>query len=117
VDKGLEQSKLISDAKEEKLDLEITSESNFTMQFEGKGKEKYDPNKAKCVPKSNPIVKPVAWKFKEEGIRSGNLLVFHMLPQKATFKYGDGSTITTKRPSKTECSLFVRFVSFYINFC
>jgi hypothetical protein len=60
VDEGLEQHKRISDAKEKRLDLEITSESSFKMQLEGEDGKEYIPKYAKCVPKSNPIVKPVA---------------------------------------------------------
>jgi hypothetical protein len=116
VDEGLKQDKDF-EGNEEKLNLEITSESRFTMQFEGQeNKEEYDPKNVRCVPKSNPIVKPVAWKITEGGMKGGNLLVFHMLPERATVKHA-GSKITDKHPSKPKCNLFVRFVSFYINFC
>jgi hypothetical protein len=86
------------------------------MQLEGEENNKeYTPNNAVCVPKSNPIIKPVAWKITDnEGIE-GNLLVFHMLPQTATFKHA-GSKITKEHPTGPKCDLFVRFVSFYINF-
>jgi hypothetical protein len=94
--------------------LEITSEKSFTMQFQDNKKEEYDPNDSRCVPKSNPIVKPVLWKITEEGIK-GNLLVFHMLPQTATLKFNFGNVM--EHPNGPECDLFVRFVSFYINFC
>jgi hypothetical protein len=115
VDKGLGQDKRINDANEEKqLDLEITSESSFKMQLDGV-KEDEHTIKAVCVPEKSPIVKPVAWKITDKEGIEGNLLVFHLLPQTATFKF-DGSKIMKEHPSGPKCDLFVRFVSFYINF-
>jgi hypothetical protein len=115
VDTGLKQYKSFKNANEKQLDLEITSESNFTMHLEGERRNKeYNPINVVCVPKKKPIVKPVAWKITEERIK-GNLLVFHLLPQSATF-ISDGGTITKEHPNGPKCDLFVRFVSFYINF-
>jgi len=94
------------------FDLTVAS-SSFTMNF-----SKEEPfnatDKAACAPKENPIAKPETWTITNEEHRGKKLLVFNLLRQNATFMYVDGKRKGT--PNGPHCELFVRFVSYFLDF-
>jgi len=68
-------------------------------------------DKAVCVKKDTPIVPPETWTITKGEHEGKRLLVFRLLPQKATFVYSGGQR--NGHPNGPKCELFVRFVSFY----
>jgi len=92
------------------------------MDFDGKSMMNYFESayRAACIPEEKGIAEPVTWKTKHPGAcingtlpnsNYTNLLVFHMLPQKASRKYIDGEIKKDDLPDGPKCDeLSIKFV-------
>jgi len=96
-------------------------EDGFSMDLEGKPIKdgRYNRNDEDlenhpyCVTKGNATVKPSNWKIIGTNPAPGfdHLLVFYMLPQRASRIYNKGEIITDKSPDGPNCTeLYIEFV-------
>lgn len=108
----MDQFKEAENKKEFTFDLEIFDNGSFTMDFDGKPKT-FGDQKISCIlTKTEPVVKPKTWKIvKNEDLKGKHLLVFHLLPPKATGMYKEGGFKQLK--DNPTCDLFIRFVILY----
>uniref|UniRef100_A0A914N1R4 Uncharacterized protein n=1 Tax=Meloidogyne incognita TaxID=6306 RepID=A0A914N1R4_MELIC len=93
--------------------LNVTKNGNFIMDFDGQimdySKSEYH---AVCIPEEEGIAKPVTWEIKGTLLNANytNLLVFHMLPQKASRKHIDGEIRKDDPPDGPKCDeLSIKF--------
>nr|CAD2208637.1 unnamed protein product [Meloidogyne enterolobii] len=96
------------------FNLNITKDGNFIMDFDGKQMMNYfeSENHAVCIPEGKGIAEPVTWEINGTLPNSNyaNLLVFHMLPQKASRKYNDGQIKKDDLPDGPKCDeLSIKF--------
>lgn len=112
VEPGLSQS--VTDGKTE-FELRISG-SEFNMNFEEDAP--FNPQKNRCAPKQDHIVKPETWRIKNGELKDKHLLVFHLLPKTATREYTKEGKISKEQPPEEapKCKLFIRFVSFTLFF-
>nr|CAD2176903.1 unnamed protein product [Meloidogyne enterolobii] len=105
---GMDQFKEGENKKEFTFDLEIYDNNSFKMDFDGKPKT-FGDQKISCIlTKTDAIVKPKTWKIvKNEDLKGKHLLVFHLLPPKATGMYKEGGFKQLK--DNPTCDLFIRF--------
>uniref|UniRef100_A0A914MPT2 Uncharacterized protein n=1 Tax=Meloidogyne incognita TaxID=6306 RepID=A0A914MPT2_MELIC len=94
------------------VNLYITKDGNFIMDFGGQIMNYRSGGRAACIPKEEGIAKPVTWEINGTLPNSNyaNLLVFHLLPQKASRKHIDGEIKKDDLPDGPKCDeLSIKF--------
>jgi len=99
------------------FNLNITKDGNFVMDFDGEIMNySKSENHAVCIPEKGGIAEPVTWEINGTLPNSNyaNLLVFHMLPQKASRKHVDGKIKKDDLPDGPKCDeLSIKFVMIF----
>nr|CAD2176076.1 unnamed protein product [Meloidogyne enterolobii] len=94
------------------VNLYITKNGNFIMDFEGQIMDYRSGGRAACIPKEEGIAKPVTWEINGTlpNPNYANLLVFHLLPQKESRKHIDGEIKKDDLPDGPKCDeLSIKF--------
>ncbi|CAK5030707.1 unnamed protein product [Meloidogyne enterolobii] len=94
------------------FNLEIYANNSLKMISSIGAEKDFDNGTVYCIQRQNAIVNPETWNIKngDGNLKDKHLLVFHLLPPKATVRYDEKYKFNTEKlQPQPKCQLFIHF--------